>query len=289
MTIITDASAGSNSDLLTRKWAELFTKYTGCETIVIDESAASGVMALNMLLKEEADGYTLLQQSQSMPLTIAAGSAPFEAEWITPLFGMTSDSMWVTVATDSQHSTLEDLIAACSDKPGELNGAGNKTKGLVHYWACLLMKDLDIDFTYIPYSSASEQITGVRAGDAEFMLLSNNRSQAEVAGGTMRCLAVTGDSRFEVSPDTPTLGELGYESANSVTVWRGMFCKTGTDEAALNKLEEINKQIVSDPDWIECITGMGMSVSNMNRAEFTEAYYDVIEKGKEVFDWYDNR
>ncbi|WP_434311438.1 tripartite tricarboxylate transporter substrate binding protein [Hominifimenecus sp. rT4P-3] len=289
VTIITDADPGNNSDILTRKWAELFTKYSGCKTMVVNETASSGIMAMNMLLKEDADGFTLLQQSQSLPLTVAAGTAPFAGDSVSPLFGLTNDSMWITVAADSQYQSIEDLIKACQENPGKVNGAGNKTKGIVHYWACLLMQDMEIDFNFIPYDTGNEQITAVLAGDADFMLLSNNRSSTEVQGGSMRCLALTGDKHYDVTPDTPTLGELGYENANSVTVWRGMFCKSGTDEAVMDRLEEINAQIVADPAWEECVTGMGMSVSNKNREEFTQAYNDVIEWGKNAFEWYDNK
>lgn len=288
LTIITDAEPGNNSDILTRKWAELFTKYTGASTTVVNEEAASGVVAMNMLLQADADGMTICQQSQSLPLTIAAGNAPFSADEIAPLFGLTSDSMWLSVAADSEYQTLDDLIAACRENPGAINGAGNKTKGMVHYWACMIMRDLDIDFNYIPYDSGDEEVAGVLAGDSAFMLLSNNRSSAEVAAGHLRALAVTGENRFDVTPDSPTFGELGYDDANSVTVWRGMFAKAGTAPEIMDRLEEINTQITSDQDWIDTITGMGMSVSTKSRAEFTEMYNEVVTSGKELFDWYDN-
>ena len=288
VTVITDADPGSNSDILTRKWAELFTKYSGSDTMVVNEPAASGVMAMNLLLKADSDGFTLMQQSQSLPLTVAAGTAPFKADEVTPLFGLTEDSMWISVAADSKYQTIEDLIKACKDSPGTINGAGNKTKGIVHYWACLLMQDMGMDFNFIPYDSGNAQITGVIAGDADFMLLSNNRSAAEVAGGTMRCLAVTGDKKFDTCPDAPTLGEIGYEKANSVTVWRGIFCKAGTDESVIEELEKINGQITEDPEWGETITSMGMAVSNKDRGEFTQAYNDVVNQGAEAFEWYDN-
>lgn len=288
VTVITDASAGSNSDILTRKWAELFSKYSGADTIVLNEEAASGVVAMNMMLSEDADGMTICQQSQTLPLTIAAGNAPFEASEITPVVGLTSDSMWITVDAESEYQTLEDLIAACKENPGLLNGAGNKTKGMVHYWACMIMRDLGIDFNYIPYDSGDEEVAGVLSGDSTFMMLSNNRSSAEVAAGHLRCLAVTGDSRFEMIPDVPTFGELGYNDTNSVTVWRGMFVKSGTDEAILDRIEEINAQIVADPEWESSITGLGIIVANEDRETFTQMYNDVIASGKELFDWYDN-
>ena len=68
---------------------------------------------------------------------------------------------------------------------------------------------------------------------------------ALIADGKLRVLAVTGPERAAGFPQVPTLGELGYASANLTSLF-GFYAPAGTPEAVVQRLNQaINAQLAN--------------------------------------------
>ncbi len=145
------------------------------------------------------------------------------------------------------------------------------------------MKDCDIVFTYNPYNSAGESVVGTLAGDADFVLPSENNVRANVKDSKMRLLTITGGVRNTLYPDVPYAGELGFKQLDQISIWRGLFCKAGTDPAIISMMSEINEKIVNDPRWTEYIPTQNLNCYNIETEAFTKMFNDTITQGKEMF------
>lgn len=282
ITLITDQEAGSAGDTLTREYATLFSKYSGATVIVENTSGGSGVLALNSLLGKDADGYTFFQQSSTMPLTLATGTAPYTPEEIQPLASISRDTFYLSVAADSKFNSFEELLAYSLEHPGELNGAGNSSKGVVEFYAQMVKKVTGLDFNYVPYASANESKVGVMGGDSDILFLSRNLSLADAQAGNLKPLASTRDTD-DPDIDVPSFESLGYSELSAVTFWRGIFCKAGTDEAVMAKFMEIHAQVVADNEWIDFLATQNLEVYNLNTEDFTELFYETYNNGVELF------
>lgn len=282
ITLITDQSAGSAGDLLTREYATLFSKYANVTVLVENTDGGSGVLALNSLLGKDADGYTFFQQSSTMPLTMATGTAPYTPDDLQPLASISRDTFYLSVNSDSPFQSFEELLAYSQENPGKLNGAGNASKGVVEFYAQMVAKETGLSFNYVPYASANDSKIGVMGGDSDILFLSRNLTMSDALAGNLRPLASTRNTE-DPAIDVPSFESLGYPALSNVTFWRGIFCKAGTDEAIQDKFLEIHEQVINDPEWNEFLGTQDLEPFNLSKADFTTLFYETYENGVELF------
>jgi tripartite-type tricarboxylate transporter receptor subunit TctC len=78
-----------------------------------------------------------------------------------------------------------------------------------------------------------------------------------IRDGRVRALATTGLKRSGVTPNVPTLDELGLKGF-SVTAWTPLVAPKGTPKAVIDKLNaEINK-VLKDPEFRSQIIKIGI-------------------------------
>jgi len=104
------------------------------------------------------------------------------------------------------------------------------------------------EITHIPYKGGGQQLNDGLS--AQFEVLSTNAGPAvlqHIKAGSFHPLAVGAPKRLASLPNVPTLGELGYASANLSSLF-GVFAPAGTPAAIVERLNtEINKALAT-PD-----------------------------------------
>jgi tripartite-type tricarboxylate transporter receptor subunit TctC len=96
---------------------------------------------------------------------------------------------------------------------------------------------------------------------------------SQIKAGTLKALAVTGESRVKSLPDVPTLKEQGIDVV--VTSWQGLFAPAKTPDAILDKIEKDAKQAMKDPKWEEALARDGLEQPpERTRAQFAKFVQD---------------
>jgi tripartite-type tricarboxylate transporter receptor subunit TctC len=98
-----------------------------------------------------------------------------------------------------------------------------------------------------------------------------------VKAGTMRIIAVTGESRMKDLPDVPTLKEKGFKQTFFVN-WVGLFAPSGVPPAVISTLSEASEKVVKSKGYIGSIEKTGSLVEFMAPTE----YQKMVEEEKKV-------
>ncbi|UUZ69737.1 hypothetical protein LP416_10530 [Polaromonas sp. P2-4] len=88
-----------------------------------------------------------------------------------------------------------------------------------------------------------------------------------VASGKVRLLAVTGSKRSPLTPDVPTLSELGYTGFDSYG-WGGLFLPSKTPPEVVQRLEAEIAKVLQQPDVITKFKDMGFEIGGTPQAQF---------------------
>jgi tripartite-type tricarboxylate transporter receptor subunit TctC len=97
----------------------------------------------------------------------------------------------------------------------------------------------DVDLVHVPYRGAGPALTDLLGGQVQVYFAPTPGSIEYIKSGKLRALAVTAETRSEVLPDIPTVGEFvaGYEAST----WFGIGAPKNTPAEVVNTLNtEIN-------------------------------------------------
>ena len=202
----------------------------GLGQIIIDNRpGAGGTLGSKAAAQAEPDGYTLLFGSST---TLAAGPSLYRNLGYDPVksfvpVGMISSVPFVlAVAPHVPAKTLAELVALAKANPGKLN-FGAPTGTLPHLTGEMFKIRAGIDIVHIPYKGAATAITDVLSGEMDIAFEPISVMVGHVREGTVRPLAVTGETRSPELPEVPTMIESGYPGFVSLS-WTGIVAPAGT-------------------------------------------------------------
>jgi tripartite-type tricarboxylate transporter receptor subunit TctC len=107
-------------------------------------------------------------------------------------------------------------------------------------------------------------MTDVMGSQIDLGIASVAALSANVKGGKLRALAVTGEKRSPVMPEVPTLAEQGLPGF-SAYAWWGILAPAGTPKPVLDKFHAELVKVLGQPDLRKQLTetlGMDLAVSS---------------------------
>jgi tripartite-type tricarboxylate transporter receptor subunit TctC len=108
---------------------------------------------------------------------------------------------------------------------------------------------------------------------------------ANVKGGKLRALAITGDKRSHVMPDVPTLAEQGFPGFSSFDWW-SIVAPAGTPKTIIDRLNAELVKALDQPDLRKQLTEtLGMDLVASSPEAFQKFVSGEVERwGKVVKD-----
>jgi tripartite-type tricarboxylate transporter receptor subunit TctC len=258
--IVVPYTPGGTVDLLARALAPHLTKAWGQQIVVENRPGAGGSVGAEYVANATGDGYTLLLSTNS-PLT--TNLAVFKTIKYDPLNDFVpvivagENSLVLAVNPKLQVKSVDELIALAKKEPGKLIGASSGNGATSHMSLGEFEKMTGVKITHVPYRGGVPSLTAVISGEAQLVFADIVPTLPMIRDNRVRPLAITGLNRSGVSPDVPTLNELGLKGF-SVTAWIPMVAPKGTPKAVVDKLSaEINKTL-KDPEFRAQIIRLGI-------------------------------
>ncbi|QKM64970.1 ABC transporter substrate-binding protein [Polynucleobacter tropicus] len=267
--IIVPYSAGGTADYSARQIAQKLTEMTKQSFFVENKTGASGTIATSYVAKAAPDGYTLLANDTTYAMLPSLfKTLPWNhAEDLEPIGVITQTPVVLVVPITSPYKTVAELIAFAKKNPGKLNygsgGAGSST----HLSAEIFQQVADIDVSHVPYKGAGEAMLAVLSGQVDFAITAAPTAIAQLNGGKIRALAITGDKRIAAMKDVSTFKEAGLP-AYKVSNWFGLAAPRDTPKVIIDKLAADMKKGLSDPVMKERFAAVGAEPGNLTPAEF---------------------
>jgi tripartite-type tricarboxylate transporter receptor subunit TctC len=279
--IVGDASGGA-PDVVARVMAQWISQRLGEPVVVENRPGAGSTIAMEMVAKAPADGYTLALVGTSAT-TSAALYEKLDYDLIRDLAavaGLIRGPLIMVVEPSFPAQTVPEFIAYAKSNPGRINmaSAGNGTGP--HVAGELFNMMSGSSMVHVPFRGGPPALMAVLSGQAQVYFVAASSSIENIRAGKLRALAVTTATRWEGLPDVPTVSEFipGYEAS----IWFGIGVPRDTPAEIVEKLnKEINAGL-ADPEIIKRLGSFGSKTMPMTSVEFGGLVAEEIGKWAKV-------
>jgi tripartite-type tricarboxylate transporter receptor subunit TctC len=282
--IVVGFSPGGSSDTAARLVAERLARKLGQPVIVENKPGAGGMLATTQLLREPADGYSLLLLASAHSVAAAMrANLPFDPvndlEWISTV---ATYGMVFRVLRTSPYGSLAEIVAAAKAKPGSISfysvgfGTGHHLLG---EW---LNAATGAQLLHVPYRGSSPALTDFLGGRVDLMIDTMTFAYPQTLAGAVRPLAVTTKRVPAELKDVPYSGDvvagLEYES------WLGIAAKKGIPKKIAERLRQDVVEIVQSNDFKKRMQELGANASPSTAVEFASRVRREIDEFNKVID-----
>jgi tripartite-type tricarboxylate transporter receptor subunit TctC len=269
--IIPSLAAGS-PDRVTRLIAERLTQRWGQAVVVENRPGATTVIGTEYVMRQPADGYTLLSTFTSFVQAPALlPKAPWDVERdFVPVVQFIRSEVVILVRSDSPWKTLGDFIAAAktaktTGMPLSYGSFGNASS--FHIYGEALKRGTGIELTHVAYKGESASITDLIGGQISSSFNSIGTAMPHLKSGRVRALALVGATRSKVLPEVPTFGEAGVPKLDA-SGWFGLLAPAGAPRSVVDKIAADIAQVLALPDVTDNLRGQGLEPTGLGPEPF---------------------
>ncbi len=283
--IIVGFTPGGPTDRVAREVAVKLQEAWGQSVTVENKPGAGSRIAFELLSRSEPDGHTLLvsgiQTATNQVLYKKLGYDVLRD--FEPVTQLTASVLILVVNPSLPPRNLSALVTWAKSRAQPLSYATSGVASAPHFAGALFEQTAQIATTHIPFSGASPAQTAVVAGQVESAFVSPMSALTLIQDGKLRALAVTGNRRFGMMPDVPTMAEAGMP-AFEVSSWQGMVAPGGTPAPVLQKLHQEIARILALPDVRARLQAVAAEPVGSSPADFRRYIESEIRKWQRVAD-----
>jgi tripartite-type tricarboxylate transporter receptor subunit TctC len=265
--IVVPFGPGGSADLMARTFAQYLEAALKQTVIVDNKPGADGMVGTEFVKNAAPDGHTLLLTTNT---TMAANSVfykklsyePFKDFDHIGLFGQAASV--AIVPKDSPLNTIADLVAATKAAPdkffyGHYNSASRMTVEM-------LKTRTGAKLTGIPYKAVGGALQDFYGGQTQVLFIEYPPAKAQIAGGKIKALGVTGSTRFREWPQIPAINETypGYE----LGFYLGFAAPAGLPADVLQTLTNTLETALKDPTFIAKVNNLELDPGKLNREQY---------------------
>lgn len=287
ISLIVPSSAGGGSDTAGRLIAPLLEKDLGNTVVVVNKPGGSMQIGFNTVAAAKPDGYTLailiMPPAQSIYFD-PQRKGSFDRNSLTPIGMYYGAPFAVVVAGDSPYKTLKDLVDAAKANPTKLNGGTTGFMATGHLALLALQMGTDTKMTAVHYQGGGPLLTALLGGQIDVTFNSIGELLAQKQAGSIRLLAVMGDTRDPQLPDVPTLAEAGYPAVAPVGSYIALAAPAGTPQAVIDRLSLALKRAVEDPTLKTRMSELGNTLIYSDPAQATTFWNETDARFKPLIE-----
>lgn len=277
ITLIIQADPGGGSDLSSRALAKELETSLGVSVVPENKAGASGAIAMEYVGKQKADGYTI----GFCPVEIAMLNTTQNADVLPGNFTFIGQIMnapgVISVAADSEHETLADLLEAAKTAPLTV---GNSGAGSIWEAATLgINTEAGTQFTPVAYDGGATAVSAAASGEADAAV--SGAGEALAQGEAVRVLGIMHDEELPDFPDTPTfMDAIGADI--QFGGWGGIYTAADLPDDIRSTLEAAVKTAVESDSYQEFQKNAGNLVVYRDAEEFTTFVEDEFSEFQEL-------
>jgi tripartite-type tricarboxylate transporter receptor subunit TctC len=279
--IVAPFGPGTTNDIIARLLAQDMTATLGQSVIVENRPGATGNIGADYVAKSRPDGHTVVIASLSNIINQATGNTTANLlNDFTPISFTGGVLYSMFVPNELPAKNVAELVELARQQPGKINFSGF-VGGVPQFLGEMLNRAAKINTVMVPYKSTTDALSD----------LLTNRIQiwfTPVASGVpvhnakqARLLAVTGEKRAAVFPDTPTFKELGYpDIVADVSFY--MMAPKGTPQPIVEKLYRAVDKALDSPKLKESFRVQGIEDRRGGPAELSAYLTGELRRWTEI-------
>jgi tripartite-type tricarboxylate transporter receptor subunit TctC len=273
---------GGGTDVGARIVASITEKELGKPIVILNKPGAGGQIGFTELGRQKPDGYYIGFINLPSLNTIILDpdrKAAFDLDSFTPLINQVLDLGVIYAKPDGPYKTLKDVIEEARKRPGELRAATTGILSDDHMAILMLEEAAKVRFRIVHFEGDPPLIAALLGGQIDIGFMNISGLVPRVKAGQLRALVVMDKERSKFHPDLPTSVELGYPAVISSSA-RGIAGPKGMPDPISKKLQAAFKKAMEDPEHVEKMEKVGLSVKIMMGEEYGRYIHGLNERMK---------
>ena len=235
--------APGDTDAMLRPFADKMGEFLGQPVVLNYKPGAGGGVGAGSVAASKADGYTLVGSSPGsiVVVPLANKDVKYTPDSFTPIASLAEGGLMLVVNSSAPWKTMKELVEHSKKNPDQVTFSSSGAMGITHLLAEIFAKEAGVQWRHIPYQGSGPAITALLGGHVSMSATAIAPAQAHMKAGTLRPMAVFGNTRLKAFPDVPTLKELGY-NVGSPTLY-GISAPKGTPREVVDALFSAAKKV----------------------------------------------
>lgn len=249
-------------DILVRPIGQRMSEIFGQPLVLDNRPGATGIIAMELVAKSPADGYTLL----ATPGSAITSSPhlhvrmPIDAlRDFTPIVQIGAFSYVLIAHPGVPAKNVRELIALAKARPRVLTYASTGLGSGFHLAGELFSAMANVRLVHVPYKGGPPAVTDMLGGRIDLMFYSLAVAQPQIRAGKLRALAVTGLKRDPLLPEIPTVDEAGLRGYE-IGGWHGLLAPAATPREVIGTLNATVMTMLASPEMRQLWASQGMEV-----------------------------
>jgi tripartite-type tricarboxylate transporter receptor subunit TctC len=281
------APAGSSLDVIARSMQERLAAALATSIVIENRPQAGGTVATNEVAKSAADGHTWLLGFNG-PVAFAPflySKLPYNPlKDLAPVVLTTSQPNIIAVNASVPANNMKELVALMKASPGKYNYAsvGN---GSSSHLAMEYFKALTGTFAvHIPFNGGPPAALSTAAGDTQILATVPTLILPQVRAGRMKALAVTGKTRYSLTPDLPTVESSGLKELQGfeAIAWNGVLVAANTPRPIIDRINAAINAAMKEPSVQERMKTAGLEPQGGSADAFGQLIADEAKKWEPI-------
>ncbi len=251
--IIVPYNAGGITDVISRGTAVGLQAAIGQPVVVENRPGANGTVGTLAAARATPDGTTL---TMGISDTFAINRHTFErlpysdeADF-APISLVTRVPFALMVGAHRREITdFATFVAAARRQAGHLSHASWGVGSSSHLAFEFVARALRFEKLHVPFAAQAPGMQAVAAGQVDSMMLPVGGANSLALDNRARIVALAHPSRVELTPNVPTLTELGVPLATGL--WLALFAPARTPPAVVERLNAAVRQALQHPQTME--------------------------------------
>jgi tripartite-type tricarboxylate transporter receptor subunit TctC len=258
--IVVPSSASTPPDILARVIANALSDGEGWKVVVENKPGALTSIGAMEVLKQAADGHTMLSVTAPVAATRALlPDAAFKYDVdFAPLIRLGTGYNVLVVNPSVPVRSVSELVAYLKKDPGKHTFSSGGFGTPAHLLGELFKLETGVQTTHVPYVQFPQAIGDLVSGVNTYQFITVLPVVQLVKTGKLRALAVSGTKRIEALPDVPTI----------VEAWAGLLLKSGTPPEVTARLNAALNKALKSEKVQQALTKLGVDPGGGTAKDF---------------------
>jgi tripartite-type tricarboxylate transporter receptor subunit TctC len=269
--IVVPTGPGSPPDVIGRVIAAELSESEGWRAAVDNRPGALQTIAMTDVLRQPADGHSILVISDPIAVAPALmsnlGIRP--SSDFMPIVKISTSYTVLVVTPSLPVKSVSDLVALLKKEPDRFNFSGAFGTP-AHLLGELFKLQAGVRATFVPYQQGLQRISDLLNGTTHFAFNNTFEVVDLINTGKLRALALTGPKRI-AALDVPTVVEQGFPDL-AVENWVGFAVRSGTRSEIVNRLNETVNKALKKPQVREAFAAVGAEPVGGAATEFDQFF-----------------
>jgi tripartite-type tricarboxylate transporter receptor subunit TctC len=225
--VIVPLAAGGGLDYVARQCAQVLSPALGQQFYVENHTGAGGSVGMDLAMKSEPDGYTILITNDNAASTPHILKLTYDyTEVLLPIIDLAHQPLVLAVHPSLGVNSVAEFVDYVKKNPG-LGFASSGVGSNQHVLGLWFAKEAGIKLEHVPYRGAGAAVGDFLGGHVRAAFLGPTALINQHRAGAIKILAQSSAQRLETLSDIPTLVESGYKDL-VLDTWYGAFAPPGT-------------------------------------------------------------